>query len=70
MKAAWQEAPTSIRLATRSANLGRQRRNSRSPSTQPTPKHAVIAAQDRAPSSSRSISTGPITKIEGSTTAW
>ena len=68
MNAAWQEAPTSIRPATRMAYVGRHRRNSRSPSMAPTPKQAVMTAQQRAPSSSRSISTGPITKIAGSTT--
>ena len=70
MNAAWQEAPMSIRAATRSANRGRQRSSSRSPSTQPSPKPAVISAQDFAPSISSAASTGPSTKIEGSTTTW
>ena len=70
MNAAWQDAPTSIRLATRIACRGRHFMNSRSPSTAPTPKQATITAQLRAPSSSRSMSTGPITKIDGSTIRW
>ena len=34
------------------------------------PNSAVTSAHDRAPSYSCSISTGPTTKIAGSTTAW
>ncbi len=67
MNAAWQEAPTSNRLATRMAYRGRHRMNSRSPRIAPTPKQATTTAQLSAPSSSRSIRTGPITKIAGST---
>ena len=70
MIAAWQLAPTSSRLATRSAKRGRQRSSSRSPSTQPAPKPALMSAQERAPSISCWASTGPMTKIEGSTTTW
>ena len=70
MNAAWQEAPTSISDATRSANRGRQRMSRMSPRTQPSPKPAVISAHDLAPSSSSVASTGPSTKIAGSTMTW
>ena len=70
MNAAWQDAPISIRLATRSANRGFHRSSSRSPSTQPTPNPAVMIAHDFAPSISSAASTGPRTKIAGSTMTW
>ena len=68
--AAWQLAPTIIRLATRSANVGRQRSSNRSPSTHPAPNPAVMIAHERAPSISCCASTGPTTNTDGSTIAW
>ena len=70
MIAAWHEAPTSISAPTRRAYDGRQRRSSTSPRMLPRPNSAVTSAHERAPSYSWSISTGPTTKIDGSTTAW
>ena len=69
MNAAWQDAPISISAATRSAKRGRQCSSRMSPRMDPMPKPAVMIAQSFAPPSSSFTSTGPSTKIAGSTIA-
>ena len=63
-------APTSASAAMKTGRRTGMRIATTLPRTPPIPKHATIAAQLDAPSSSRAASAGPSTKTAGRTKTW